>query len=531
MVGKRAVLLYLVLALVAIFVATTLGCPLLTPEESRPGVLKLYDIDPLTLDPAISGEMTSHHYVVQIFSGLLRLDANMNPVPDIAKSWTLSPEDGRTYIFTLRQDARFHDGRQVKAADFKYSWERAVAPATGSQTASTYLGDIVGVDDVLAGRTTEISGVKVRDDFTLEVTIDAPRSYFLARMTYPTSFVVDRSNVEKGGEWWREPNGSGPFKLKTWELNTLLVLEADPDNYRGPPKLTEVEHHLWRGVPMDLYELGEIDAAGVGISYIDRITDPAGPFATQLQTSPELSLGYIGFDVSRPPFDDVNVRRAFTYAIDKAKLASLVFRDMMQPAPGIIPPGMPGYNEKLAGIGFDPAKAKELLKASRYGDASKLPPITITTSGWGGAVSHDLEAVIQEWRQHLGVEVKVRQLEPELFLYNLKEEKDEMFSMGWVADYAHPENFLNLLFRTGAQNNSGLYSDPEVDRLLEQGGRELDPVKSRALYQQAEQKIVDDAAVIPLWFGKNYTLVRPYVKGFSLNALGYVELNNVTVER
>ena len=205
----------LVCSLLVFFLPAAVCQP--TQEEVTPPpaekVLNLYGRDPHTLDPAVSGEMRSHQYIMQLFGGLVCLDDNLEPAPDIAREWQVS-DDGRTYTFYLRHDVRFHDGREVKAEDFKYSWERACDPATGSLTAATYLGDIVGVGEVLVGESKEISGVRVIDDYTLEVRIDAPKSYFLSKLTYPTAFVVDRANVEPGGEWWRNPNGTGPFKLR-----------------------------------------------------------------------------------------------------------------------------------------------------------------------------------------------------------------------------------------------------------------------------------------------------------------------------
>ena len=392
--------------------------PAPAPAPAAEGVLHLYGIDPITLDPAVSGDMTSHEYIMQLFSGLVRFGENLEPAPDIAWEWKIS-DDGRTYTFYLRQDVRFHDGRKVNAWDFKYSWERASNPATGSLTAATYLGDIVGVKEVLAGKATEISGVKVIDDYVLQVTIDSPKSYFLSKMTYPTAFVVDRLNVESGGEWWRQPNGTGPFKLKEWDENNSFVLENNELYYGEKARVRTVNFKLYGGVPMNLYEMGEIDTTFVYLYYIDKVTDEAGPFYRELQILPELSFSYIGFNATKPPFDDVNVRRAFTRAIDKDKLVSLVYRDMIKRADGILPLGMPGFNENLAGLDFDVDKAKELIAASRYGDVSELPPITITTSGSGGLLSQGLEAIINEWRQNLGVEVEVRQLEPERFIYHL----------------------------------------------------------------------------------------------------------------
>ena len=493
------------------------------------GVLKLYGIDPITLDPAVSAETTSHQYIAQIYSGLVRLDENLETVQDIAERWEIS-QDYRTYTFHLRKDVVFQDGRKVTASDFKYSWERACDPTTGSGVAGTYLGDIIGAKDVLEGRAREISGVRVVNDLTLEVTINAPKSYFLSKLTYPTAFVVDKVNVAKGEEWWRQPNGTGTFKLKEWQPNNLLILERNEKYYGDTAKLARVEFQLWSGLPMNMYETGEIDVAGVNVLYIDRVTDTDGPFYKELQVTPELSFSWIGFNTAKPPFDDVNVRKAFTLALDKDKIISLTFRNLVQRADGILPPGIPGYNEGLVGLGYDVNRAKELIKQSKYGDVSKLPPITLTTSGYGGLISSTLEAAITQWRDNLGVEVTVRQLEPDWFLYHLKEEKDEMFDMGWIADYPHPQDFLDVLFHTGAENNFAEYANPAVDAILEKAGIEADADKSLELYQQAEQMLVDDAAILPLWFGKNYVLVKPYVQGYNLNPMGFAWLNKVSIQ-
>ena len=372
--------------------------------------------------------------------------------------------------------------------------------------------------------------MRVIDYYTLEVTIDAPKAYFLAKLTYPTAFVVDKANVERSGGWWRSPNGTGPFKLKKWQQTELLVLERNELYYGEMAKVSQVVFYLWGGLPMNMYETGEIDVTGVGSSYIEKVTDETGPFYMDLSIVPELSFFYISFNTTRPPFDDADIRRAFSMAIDKEKVISLVFKGTMQPAYGILPPGMPGYNEALDGLDYDVEGARELIAQSSYGDVSQLPPIAITTLGRGGSISRELEAVVYQWQQNLGVEVTVRQLEPERFLYHLAEEADEMFYSGWIADYPHPQDFLDILFHSSAEHNYGRYSNPEADALLEAAGVDPDSETSFELYRQAEQLMVDDAACIPLSFGRNYVLIRPYVKGYELNPLGFAMLNEVWIE-
>ena len=524
---------FLPLLICALLLLPSVGCQPWGLSYSQ-GILNLWDIDPITLDPAISSEMTSHTYVMQIFSGLVRLDDELEVVPDIAERWEKS-QDGKTYTFYLRHGVKFHDGEEVKAADFKYSWERACDPATGSQTAATYLGDIVGAREMLAGEAKKISGIKVLDDYTLEVTIDAPKAYFLCKLTYPTAFVVDRANVESGKNWWHQPNGTGPFRLKEWQQGQLLILERNKFYYGELAKLKQVVFHILAGMPMAMYERGEIDVTPVFRHYIDLVEDEASPFHRELAVTPELSLYYIGFDTTKPPFDDVNVRRAFCHAVDKERINRLILRGMLAEAKGILPPGMPGYAESCQlsadSCEDDVGRAKELIAASKYGDVSNLPPITITVSGYGNNISDYLGAIIAEWRENLGVEVSVRQLEPEVFLYHLKQERNEMFVLGWVADYPDPHNFLDNLFYTGSENNVFGYSNPELDVLLDEAAIEQDNATRLSMYQQAEQQVVDEAPCLPLWFGINHILVKPYVKGYQLSPLGIPDLAKVCIER
>jgi oligopeptide transport system substrate-binding protein len=257
--------------------------------------------------------------------------------------------------------------------------------------------------------------------------------------------------------------------------------------------------------------------------------DKAEPFYNDLSISPALSLDYIGFNCKQPPFDDVNIRKAFSLAIDKDKIISLSYRNMVQKAEGILPPGIPGYNNNLTGLGFDVNEAKELIKASKYGDVSNLPPITLTIAGAGGSADVLSQALVYQWKQNLGVDVKVRELEPEIYYSNPSQELDQMYYFGWIADYPYPQDFLDILLSSGSSYNYGGYSNPEVDSLIQQANQELDQTKAFALYQQAEQQIVNDAAVLPLTFGETYLLVQPYVKNLSVNALGIMNLNEIAI--
>lgn len=525
----RSLLLILLIAALCFNSACGLWDGQDSPSIPHKNTLTLVDAGPMTLDPAISQEVSSHSYIMQIFSGLVALDENMEPVGDIAERWDIS-DDGETYTFHLRQDVSFHDGKKVTATDLKYSWERACHPETESPTAPTYLNDIVGVREMLAGETEAIGGVKVLDDYTLQVTIDAPKAYFLAKLTYPVAFVVDEVNVKSGEEWWREPNGSGPFKLKEWREDELVLLERNELYYGDKAKLSYVAFLLWGGVPMQMYETGEIDVTYVSLSNLDRVTDERNPLHQELEVFPELSLTYIGLNTTKPPFNDPRVRQAFCQAVDKERLVSQLLKDSVIPADGILPPGMPGYSGEIQGLDYDLEQARTLIAEAGYADDAGVPPVAFTVPGEGGNVPTWLTSILWQWKQELEVEIEVRQLESEAYLYRLDEEMDEMFFFGWVADYPDPQNFLEVLFHSQTVNNKGEYSNPDVDSLLEQAAVEQDSNTRFELYQEAEQLIISDAACVPLWFGRNYILVKPYVNGYTLSPLGIPVLANVSVE-
>jgi oligopeptide transport system substrate-binding protein len=496
---------------------------------SRQNALFQWGSQPHTTDPARTHRGAGGQ-IGALFSGLVMLDENLQIVPDLAERWEVS-KDGTVYTFYLRRDAYFHDSKPVTAHDVKFSWERAADPDTESETVETYLGDIVGVKAKFRGEADEISGVEVVDDYTLQVTIDAPKVYFLAKLTYPTSFVLDQENVQDE-DWEHHPNGTGPFRLLTWEDDRLFILERNDRFYGSPAKLEHIVYMLYADVPMWMYENDEIDWVGIGASNVDRVTDPTDPLNAELHVVPGLCTSRLVFDLSVPPFDDPLVRRAFTYAIDREKLTEVVLKGMSKPAYTILPPGMPGYSEEIKAPQFDPEEAHKALSASSYSSAQALPEITFTTSGWGGDLSDSEAALVDMWRTHLGVEVTVEQLEPPSYPYEVRKHHGQLVALGWCADYPDPENFLDVLYHSESQENLGHYSNRDVDALLEEARTETDVEARMALYQQIEQMIVDDTPDILLHQSQSYMLIKPYVKNYLLTPISLaIEWRVLSVER
>lgn len=496
-------------------------------DVARDDAIFLLGGQPRTLDPALTlGGPDSP--LGHIFSGLVALDTDLQVQPELAAGWDIS-DDGTRYTFYLRRNAVFHDGRPVTAADVVYSWERATDPATASDTAATYLGDIVGVPAKLAGEAGTIGGIDVIDDHTLEVNIDAPKVYFLAKLAYPVAYVVDRANVT-AADWEHAPNGTGPFRLQAWEDDEIIVLARHDDYYLAPAQVAHVVYLLGPGLPLSMYENGQIDFVGVGGSTRDRLQDPNDPLYSELRTGVDMCTSYIGFNHALPPLDDVRVRQALNLALDRERLVSGVLDGYALPAQGLLPPGMPGYGGDLPSTAFDPEQARALLADAGYGPG-ELPPLTFTTAGYGDVGGY-LTAIITMWEENLGVTVEPILLDPftyqdELYAGNV----GHFYSYGWCADYPDPQNFLDILFHSESPQNLGRYHNEAVDAALEEARVMSDTGQRLARYQAIEANLVEDGAAAFISHSLDAVLVKPYVRNYVWTPMGVRQWHRVALER
>ncbi len=529
---RNKLLPFLFLAIFFVFGCNLAAGSVENPAEKygvdRENALFMVGGQPQTLDPATTRGGAAGA-VGGIFSGLARLDTDLQVKPGLAAGWQVSP-DGTLYTFYLRKEAVFHDGRSVTAEDVVFSWERALDPATESDTAMTYLGDIVGAAEKNSGQAATISGLQIIDSHTLAVRIDAPKVYFLSKLTYPVSFVVDQNNVGQS-DWDREPNGTGPFTLQTWQDDEIVILAANQSFYLEPPSISHVVYLIGAGISLNLYEDGQIDRVGVGGSTLERVQDPNDPLHPDLRVGVNMCTGMIAFNSAEPPFDDPLVRQAFSYAFDRERLISGLFKNNALPAIGVLPPGMPGYTGQLNGYDFDPERARALLAQAGYPDPADLPPITYTTSGYGSVGSY-VTAVITMWQEALGVTIEPSLVEPFNFLDELYGgNTGNLFGRGWCADYPDPENFLDILFHTGSQQNLGGYSNPEIDRLLEQARIEPDVTTRMALYAQIEQRIVNDAPAIFTTHSLTAELVNSRLQNYIVTPIGVAQWQHISLEQ
>ena len=478
--------------------------------------------DPPTLDPHRATDTVSGRVIVEIYGGLVGISPDLKIIPDLAESWEVSP-NGRTYTFHLRPDAKFHNGKPVTVEDLRWSLERVTDHLTRSPVAAQYLSDILGVDAKLSGATETIRGIEVGDRHTLGLTIDAPKAYFLAKLTYPIAFVLDQEALRSDPEdWSQHPNGTGPFKLAEYLPGRTLTLARNANYHLEPAHVDEVELVLAGGNGLLMYENDEIHLTTVELGDLARVNDPNSSLNPDLHRwAPDFGVSYIGLNANKPPLDDRNVRLALNLAIERTNLASNVLQDLVVPSQGIIPPGFPSYNPDLTGYAYDPARARQLLRESKYGhDLENLPPITLSVPEvFGGVVGLDIQLILQAWEE-LGVSVEIEQAPWATFLDDLRRRRFQSFQSGWVADYPDPENFLDVLFHSASDNNHLNYANPKVDALLEQARVEPDQTSRFRTYNRVEQMILDDTPWVPLWnSGTRYTLIKPNVKGYQLTPL------------
>ncbi len=498
-------------------------------SEAASGRLRLASDDPVTLDPHVAGDALSAEYIVEIFGGLVTLDPNLDIQLDLAESVEVS-DDGTVYTFVLRPDVSFHNGARVTAEDVKWSIERAASRQLSSPTALAYLGDIVGAREHFFGLAEGIEGIEVVDDRTVRIRIDAPKPYFLAKLTYPTAFVVDRQQVEGNPRnWTRQPNGTGPYRLVEWRLGERIVLEAFDGYHLGTPKLAQAVYLLSGGSALTRWENDELDVAGISLNDIERARDPNSDLGQFYTEWPQFSISYLAFNTSVPPFDDVHVRRALGMAIDRERIANITFNGMLAPATGILMPQLPGYVPEDITLPYDPEAAREELEQSRY--AGDIPTIVITEVGAGADASIDMQAFLEQWRNELGIEVEVRQTDFATFLADQDAGRLQAFNAGWIMDYPDPESVMDLKFHSESALNDVNYANEEVDRLLEAARVEQDPDARLDLYRQAQSLIVDEAVWLPLYFGMTHQVVKPEVTGWFEPPMVIPRLRFVEVDR
>jgi peptide/nickel transport system substrate-binding protein/oligopeptide transport system substrate-binding protein len=487
---------------------------------------------PEALHPAFVTSNYSATLVHQIFDGLVQFDKNLNVVPAIASSWQVSP-DGLTYRFTLRRGVKFHNGRQVTADDFIYSFTRLLDSSEPSPALS-FFEKVKGESDYRNGKSKAVAGLKAIDPFTLQVTLEEPYAPFLPVLAMVYSKVVPREEIERWGkDFGHHPVGTGPFCLESWEGNQI-VLSANSEYHEGPPHLDRVVYTIYAGaqrqeILQDFLE-GRLEEAAVFGADREEMAQSA---VYQFVRKPSLSLQFYGMNCATPPLNDRRVRQALSWAVNKEEIVREVFKDQFIPAKTILPPGMTGYTPGNSSYGYDPERAKALLAEAGYGPTQKKLSLILLSASKSNVAQREL-AMVAANLANVGVELQI-QYEPDwpTFEAALRSNELQMYRYFWSADIPDPDNFINILCGSDSQYNFMRYNNSKVDRLLAQALVETDIINRVRLYREAERMILEDAPLIPFMYWVFEAAFQPYVKGLEISALGqpYIPLKKVWLDK
>ena len=473
------------------------------------------------MDPAQGPDANSAIVVGMVYTGLVKFDKDLNVVPDQA-TWSIS-SDRKTYTFTLKSGITFSDGTPVTAQTYVYTLTRALLQDVKSPIATLFLGNIVGANDVNMGKTKVLKGVQAINDTTLQITLTQPTEYFLDVMANSIAFPLNKKLIDQYGQtdWTNHVAengvGTGPFMVKQWDHNVKMVLVPNPHWYGAKTKLREVDM-LFVNDPSTAFKAYQAGQYAFDWNITAQDVQAAKGMAGFTSKS-LLQTDLLFFDNTKPPFNNVAVRQAFAYAIDKSALVSAIFKGSAISAPTIIPPGMPGYQPDFQGLSYDRNKALQLLQTV-YPDASKVPSITFSYPS-SQVSSLEADALQQMWQSALGIQVRLNPVE--LTAYNMETAtQPPVIQFGytqWTADYPDPYDWLALNLLSTASNNNGDWKNPQFDSLVQQAEQATGQARIQ-LYNQAEQIAVNDVGWLPIDHEALSAVIPSNVHGVSLNNTG-----------
>jgi oligopeptide transport system substrate-binding protein len=441
-----------------------------------PHALKVAYDEPPTLDPGRCTDQSSVSIIYQIFSGLVELSPDLSVMPDIARNWEVL-EGGRKYVFHLRNDVYWSDGVPVTARDFEYAWRRVLEPASHSYSANL-LSDILGAKLYYQGklRKPDDIGVHAVDDLILVAELEEPTSYFLQLLTYVVTFPVPSAGLEKN----------------------LL--------------------HLYEKESFDFINLGDLHPVEA-----DRARQiHAGEYVS----GPILVCDYVGFNVSHPPLDDIRVRRALTLATSRERFASITHRGLEFPATGgLVPPGMPGHSPNIAAP-YDPEQARTLMEEAGYPHGQGFQELECLAPD-DPSRRTTADYLKSQWLEILGIDITWKFVDWSNYLDLIYLDTQDLWLAGFFLDYPDPD----YIFRVENFNYLSRWQNENYDNLVEETRKVMDQEARMKLYQQADRIVVEEAALIPLSYGRFNMLVKPWVKKLNFTAINPPFWKDIIIEQ
>jgi len=479
--------------------------------------------EPDTLDPHRAEDETSRDIIRDLYEGLVGETPSGELVPGAAASWEVSP-DGLAWTFVLRPDGRWSDGDPVVAADFVAGLQRAVDPATANSSASL-LAPLAGALEIIAGdRPPATLGAEALDDRRLVLRLRSPTPYLLGLLTHPVTFPVHGPSLATHGEQFARPGrlvSNGAYHLDEWVVQSHVQLHRNP-YFRERPQIGVVRYYSFDTpeAALNRYRAGELD---MSVQFpMARFKWLLENLPDELHTAPALSTQFWLFNTVRAPTDDLRVREALSMAVDRDKITSLVTGLGDHPAYGLVPPGVANYDAQTFPWRNWPMSERIAHARARLAEAGYGPerPLRVEVHyNTDENIRRVAAAVASMWREHLDVETTLYNEEFRVML-NRRKQPDawQILRLAWRGDYNDASNFLEALSINGAVSDTG-FDDPEYERLLTAAAAQNDPVRRRALLEEAERRLLAAYPILPIYHPVGKMLIKPWVSGFAPNIL------------
>jgi oligopeptide transport system substrate-binding protein len=491
------------------------------------------EFSPKTLDPAVAVDIYSVTVIQQIFDGLVQFDKDLNIIPGLAQSWTISP-DGLTYAFYLRKGVKFHHGREMTAKDVVYSLTRILDPKVKSPAAN-FFDRVIGSKEFQEGNAQSVKGIVAPDPYTIIIRLSEPYTPFISILGMNKFKILPREEVEKSEiGFGKSPVGTGPFKFVSMKEGEEILLEANPFYFGGKPYLDKIVFKIFHGSPREeilrLFKTGELEDAPVPFKELEDLTRSRQ--YTLLQ-KPILSLRFYGLNPQFGPLKIKNVRKAIHFSVPREEIGREVLKGMANVTDRIIPLGMPGYQPGKTAFGYQPSKARDLLKEAGYPLGRGLPPIEFWSAAKSELAVKELDMLKSSLAQN-GIPLNIQyETQWPKFQELLSAKKAPMFMYAWYADFPDPDNFLGTLFHSKSRYNYMTYAHPEVDRLIDRAKTERDYLKRMEIYRKIEEIVLEDTPIVPMVNHLFQWVFQPYVKGIELSALGgaYIPMKKIWLSK
>lgn len=500
--------------------------------KKKGGIFNYYLVEPVSIDPLNAQESEGIEVAKQLFDGLIDYDPKTSEIkPAVADSWEAN-KDASVFTFKIRKGVKFHNGREVVADDFKYAWERVAKKDSGSDV-SYHLAPIKGFDEMQEGKTDTLEGIKVKDKYTLEITLSYPYADFTSTLGHPIFSPVPKEEVEKDPKAFSEkPIGNGPFEMiEPWQHNQSIMVKRFKNYYGEKSLLDQVNFKIFENENTAYLEFkaGNLDYTYIPEGQIKAVQSEYGKSA--IVGKPQLILYYYVFNMDKEPFkNNSDLRKAINYAIDRKAIADTIYEGTRAPALGIIPPGIEGYKKSKISYSYNLTKAKESLKKAGYENGQGLPTLKLSFNSGKG---HEGPAqAVQANLKSIGINIELESMEWGAFIDAAQKGELALFRFGWAADYPIMDNFLYPLFysKNIGKDNTSNYNNPKIDELLIEARKTLNKEKRLELYRNAENKILDDSPVVPIVFYASRVVFGKNVKDFIRTPMDDTPLNLVWLE-